>query len=135
MHLESTLSLKERRSGPGSTVSTTAPPENRRSLKSSNKPPKTRAPALGEVGKRQTLNVFAADGRDVSAEVGSEEAVVDETAFVKQPAVIFTRGKKVGPVNVALRAGGGDRVGVGGVPSKSKRPLAQTGSAGQGRQG
>lgn len=96
MHLESTLSLKERRPGPTPTVST-APAENRRSLKdlkSANKAPKARAPALGEVGKRQTLNVFAADGRDVSAEVGSEEAVVDETAFVKQPAVIFTRGKK-----------------------------------------
>ncbi|XP_034239062.1 uncharacterized protein LOC117643984 [Thrips palmi] len=98
MHLESTLPLKDRRPGPTPIVSTT-PPENtnRRSLKdlkALNKPPKTRAPALGEVGKRQTLNVFSADGRDVSAEVGSEEAVVDETAFVKQPAVIFTRGKK-----------------------------------------
>ncbi|XP_026276366.2 uncharacterized protein LOC113205109 [Frankliniella occidentalis] len=96
MHLESTLSLKERRADAAPPAPAAGP---RLSLKGSKGAKqgaraKGRAPLLGEVGKRQTLNVFAADGRDVSAEVGSEEAVVDETAFVKQPSVIFTRGKK-----------------------------------------
>ncbi|KAJ1528476.1 hypothetical protein ONE63_006886 [Megalurothrips usitatus] len=115
MHLESTLSLKDRRPSPGLAALTSPaanpaaavpaghgvhPGEHRRSLRGAKGKAakggkvKGRAPLLGEVGKRQTLNVFAADGRDVSAEVGSEEAVVDETAFVKQPSVIFTRGKK-----------------------------------------
>lgn len=100
MHLESGLSQKGRPS-----VEATEVPMPSVVPVSPERRPRARAPRLGEFGKRQTLNVFTVDGRDVSAEVGSEEAVVDETAFIKQPSVIFTRGKKVRASRVPIQPG------------------------------